>query len=244
MRIRLPFAGVFTLLLLLAGYAGLSSLQLDETTLPINDKVLHALTFFSLTVAFYWVIDTSRRRTLHLTLVVCTAGLGVGSEFLQAVLPNGRAFDFFDVVANLVGSLAALGLCAWYHKRMLERKRVRKYTAVPSGEGGIDGEGDEQEDLELGEGPGIGGRGGRVSGDGHEEGVVTGSGIGIGAGAGADEGQRAAAATLEEEVDNWDENAVDAWDEDDAGDVGVSAPLTGKDGEAHGDHGSAKKRSD
>ncbi|KAK4032274.1 hypothetical protein C8A01DRAFT_41291 [Parachaetomium inaequale] len=227
MRIRLPFAGVFALLLLLAAYAGLT--PNTTTAIPINDKALHLLTFLLLTVAFYWVVDTSRRRTTHLTLVVCTAGLGVGSEFLQAFLPNGRTFDFFDVIANLVGSLVGLAACSWYHKRMLERKRLRKYTAVPTGEGGAQGE----EDLELGEGPGIGG--GRVSDGEHEEGVSGGS-----SGAGAGGGLRAA--TLEEEVDNWDENAVDAWDEDDAGDVGVSvsAPAAGKDVEAAGD----KKRAD
>lgn len=187
--------------------------------------MLHLVTFFLLTVAFYWVIDTSRRRTVHLTLVVCGAGLAVGSEVLQAVLPNGRSFDLWDVVANVAGAAAGLGLCAWYHKRMLERKRVRKYTAVPTGEGG-------GEDLELGEGPGSGGGGsGSGLGGGHEEGVVIG-GSGV-------EGQRGAV-TLEEEVDNWDENEVDAWDEDDAGDVGVSAPTVGKDAEAAGD----KKRSD
>jgi hypothetical protein len=174
------------------------------------------------------VVDTSRRRTLNLTLAVCTAGLAVGSEFLQAVLPNGRSFDVFDVAANVIGSLAALGICSWYHKRMLERKRVRKYTAVPTAGDEIDGE----QDLELGEGPGIGGGGE------HEEGVIA----GVSGSVGPVDGQRAT--TLEHEVDNWDENAVDAWDEDDMGDVGVSAPATGKDVEANGDHGSAKKRSD
>ncbi|KAL2127551.1 hypothetical protein VTI74DRAFT_10557 [Chaetomium olivicolor] len=229
MRIRLPFAGVFAVLLLLASYVGLSSLQLPDTSLPINDKVLHLLTFFVLTLAFYWVVDTSRRRTLNLTLVVCTLGLGIGSEILQAVLPNGRAFDLFDIVANLVGSLAGLGLCSWYHKRMLERKRLRKYSAVANGE-------HDEGDLELGEGPGIGG--GRQSVE-HEEGV-TASG---GGGDGAATGQRAM--TLEEEVDNWDENAEDAWDEDDTGDVGGSSPTKGRDSEANGEHaGAAKKRSD
>ncbi|KAL2151341.1 hypothetical protein VTH82DRAFT_6439 [Thermothelomyces myriococcoides] len=228
MRIRLPFAGVFVLLSLLAGYAGLSSLQLGgEGGLPINDKVLHLLTFFVLTIVFYWVIDTTRRRTTHLTLVVCTAGLGVGSEFVQAVLPNGRVFDIFDIVANLVGSLAGLGLCSWYHKRMLERKRRRKYAAVPTtGDAG-------GEDLELGEGPGIR----RASGE-HEEGVIT----TMSGATGASGGQRAT--ILEEEVDNWDENAVDAWEEDDTGDVGVSAPTSGKTAEPGGDSTGAKKRSD
>lgn len=143
---------------------------------------------------------------------------------MQAVLPNGREFDIFDVVANIVGSLAGLGLCSWYHKRMLERKRLRKYTAVPTaGDAG-------GEDLELGEGPGLGGGGGVVSGNEHEEGV-------IGSSAAVSDGQRAT--TLEQEVDNWDENAVDAWDEDELGDVGVSVP-SGSD--ANGEQG--KKRSD
>ncbi|CAN8105032.1 unnamed protein product [Discula destructiva] len=183
MRIRLPFAGVFFLLLLLAGYAGLTSLHLD---LYVNDKVLHLLTFFLLTVVFYWILDTNRRRTLHFTLVICTLALGVGSEFLQGFLPNGRDFDFYDIVANVVGSLAALGLCSLYHKRMLERKRLRKtYTAVPGEDG------DVEEDIELGEGI-IGAQ---------ESGVV-----------GGESAAPACNMTLEEEVDNWDENAPDDWD--------------------------------
>ncbi|SPO04471.1 related to VanZ domain protein [Cephalotrichum gorgonifer] len=173
MRIRLPFAGVFFFLLLIAGYAGLSSLQ---TGAHVNDKFLHFITFLLLTIVFYWVVDTNRRRTLNLTLIVCTGILGVGSEFLQSVIPNGRNFDFFDIVANVAGSCAGLGLCTWYHLRMLERRRMRRnYDAVPGGEEG---------DLELG--------------NGQESGVVEGG---------------AGPTTLEEEVDNWDENAMDDWDD-------------------------------
>jgi hypothetical protein len=146
----------------------------------INDKVLHCVTFFILTTAFYWILDTTRRRTLNLTLVVCTLVLGIGSEILQGLLPNGRAFDFYDIVANLAGSLAALGLSTWYHTRMLERKRARRYQAVP---------GDEERDVELGEG---------VVGA-QESGITS----------------VAPEPTLDEQVDNWDENAEDPWDEDD-----------------------------
>ncbi|KAI1185511.1 hypothetical protein F5B17DRAFT_407565 [Nemania serpens] len=213
MRIRLPFAGIFFVLCLLAGYAGLSSLQLDQV---VNDKILHALTFFILTVVFYWVIDTTRRRTLNLTLLVCTLILGIGSEFVQGFLPNGRNFDLNDIVANLVGSLAGLALCSWYHQRMLERKRQRRYSTVP---------GDEPGDLELGEGLAD-----------QEEGIT-----------GADT-EQAHARTLEEEVDNWDENAQDNWDEDDdepEGDIGVSAkPQIGELDGGEGAKASAKKRAD
>ncbi|KAK0713093.1 hypothetical protein B0T26DRAFT_716376 [Lasiosphaeria miniovina] len=221
MKIRLPFAGVFFLLLLLAGYAGLTTLQVDT---HINDKLLHLVTFFALTVAFYWIIDTNRRRTLNLTLVVCTLGLGVGSEFLQALAPLGRVFDILDLVANVVGSLVGLGLCSWYHKRMLERKRLRKhYNAVP-------GEDLGEEDLELGEGVAV------STGD-HEEGVTA---------AGPTSATGVRTTSLEHEVDNWDENAVDNWDDDDlGGDIGISSVGAGKDVEANvGDHGGSKKRAD
>lgn len=181
----LSSAGVFFLLLLLAGYAGLTSLQVDVL---VNDKVLHLFTFFVLTVVFYWITDTNRRRTLHFTLVVCTLGLGVGSEFLQGFLPNGREFDFYDIVANVVGSLAALGICSWYHKRMLERKRQRKsYTVVPNNDG------EEEVDIELGEG---------IVGA-QETGVTAESSNGA--------GTATKNMTLEEELNNWDENAPDDW---------------------------------
>ncbi|TGO25218.1 hypothetical protein BPAE_0085g00380 [Botrytis paeoniae] len=202
MRIRLPFAGAFLFLLLLAGYAGLTSIQVDAV---INDKVLHTITFFILTVVFYWILDTSRRRNLNFTLIICTGILGVGSEFLQGFLPNGRTFDFYDIVANIVGSLAGVALCSWYHLRMLERKRLAKtYHVVP---------GDEEQDLELGEGVGA-----------QESGVA------------------AASRTLDEEVDNWDENMEDAWDEDEqAGAVdsvegeGLKTPSASSTGEVDGD---------
>jgi hypothetical protein len=57
-----------------------------------------------------------------------------------------REFDPFDIAANVSGSLIALALCNWYHKRMIERKRAaRGYNAVA---------GDDELDVELGEGVG------------------------------------------------------------------------------------------
>ena len=129
--------GAFLFLTLLAAYLGLTAIHIPQ----LNDKFLHFVTFFLLTITFYWILDTTRRRVLHLTLLVVTFGLGLGSEVLQSLLPNGRNFDAIDIAANVVGSLAALGLCALYHKRMLERKRRRKgYGIVPQ-------EGDD--DLEM-----------------------------------------------------------------------------------------------
>ncbi|OAA59227.1 vanz-like protein [Niveomyces insectorum RCEF 264] len=261
MRIRLPFAGTFFLLLLLAGYAGLSSLQLGGL---VDDKLLHVVTFFALTVAFYWIVDTSRRRTLNLSLLVCTVGLGIGSELLQASLPdNGRVFDLLDIAANVVGSLAALGLCSWYHKRMLERKRHQRYAAVPGGAGDDDdpGAGDAglfvgvgDVDIELGQGVGVPRT---VLHDGdhehdhdHDDAATTPtttlatppstapSATSAVVGPAGNPVPAAAAPphrSLEEELDNWDENAEDPWEgEDDTGDMGA----------ATGAGGGPKKRTD
>ncbi|PTB44402.1 hypothetical protein M441DRAFT_55450 [Trichoderma asperellum CBS 433.97] len=203
MRIRLPFAGVFLLLLLLAGYAGLSTLQLGGY---VNDKVLHFVTFFLLTIVFYWIVDTSRRRTLNMTILVCTVILGIGSEFVQSFLPNDRDFDLYDIVANIIGSLLGAGICAWYHKRMLERKRQRKhYDAVP---------GEDTEDVELG--------------DGQESGILSAS---------------TRSRTLEEEVDNWDENEEDNWDDDNALDT-ETPPAAAANGADAADSREPKKRTD
>ncbi|CAG8197066.1 unnamed protein product [Penicillium nalgiovense] len=186
MRIRYPFAGAFIFLLFLAGYIGLlphSTSSTIPTQLQPNDKFLHLVTFFLVTVVFYWVLDTTRRRTIHVTLVVCTLGLGIGSEVVQGFVPNGRDFDLFDIVANVVGSLGAVGLCNWYHRRMMERRRRSRYGMTEEG----------TEDVELG----------GVSGNSRRDSEAMGP-------------QESGVMSLEQEVDNWDENAVETWDTEEA----------------------------
>ncbi|KAK6376345.1 hypothetical protein LTS17_006940 [Exophiala oligosperma] len=200
MRIRFAFAIAFVILLLFASSLGL----LPHSSLPStpaaaqpyipsqSDKAVHFLVFFALTATFYFILDTNRRRVIHLTLLVCTLVLGVGSEVAQGLLPNDREFDGWDVLANVIGSLAALGLCSAYHRRSAERRRKAKYSALAS-------DGLEGEDLELAEGSGGGdelGRPSRPADDGQETGVV--------------------ARSVEDELDNWDENVPDEpWDDDD-----------------------------
>ncbi|RAL01628.1 VanZ family protein [Aspergillus ibericus CBS 121593] len=208
MRIRYPFAGAFLFLLILAAYIGLlphSTSSTIPSQLQPNDKFLHVVTFFLLSLIFYWVFDTTRRRTLHLTLLVCTIVLGIGSEIVQGILPNGRSFDPFDLLANIVGSLGAVGLCSWYHRRMLDRRRKARF-------GSIGGDGTDN-DVELGhlhdEEEGLGPQ---------ETGVMS----------------------LEQEVDNWDENAVDNWEEDDeTGDLAGDLSKRASPADGHG-----AKRSD
>lgn len=189
-------AAAFVVLLFLASAGGLlphSALPNTPTSpVPQTDKFLHLFTFFALTATFYFILDTTRRRVLHLTLFVCTFALGVGSEVVQGLLPNDRDFDPYDVLANVVGSLTALGLATAYHRRSTERRRRAKYSAL-TGEG-LEG----QDDLELGEGGMSSELSNRDTDDGQRTGILP-----------------LAPKTVEEELDNWDENAPDAWDEED-----------------------------
>ncbi|RPB25503.1 hypothetical protein L211DRAFT_805994, partial [Terfezia boudieri ATCC MYA-4762] len=127
MRIRIPFAITFSLLILLAAYTGFSSISP-----PINDKVLHFFTFFLLALTFYWILETTRRRAVNFTFVSITLIASILSEILQPLVNSTRLFDPLDILANALGSLTALGLNGWYHKRMLSRKREKKnrYAAL------------------------------------------------------------------------------------------------------------------
>jgi len=79
----------------------------------------------------------------------------------------------------------------------MERRRRAKYSAL-TGEGL---EAEEDADVELGEGPGLSGR---EPGGEQETGVVSLDGSAMGKGR-----------TVEEELDNWDENQPDDWDDED-----------------------------
>ncbi|KAK8217980.1 hypothetical protein IWZ01DRAFT_133561 [Phyllosticta capitalensis] len=224
MRIRKAPAGGFAAIGLLAAAGGFGRQQIPSY--KQSDKALHFITFFLITLCFYWIIETNRRRVLHLTLFVCPLLLGVGSEVVQGLLPNDRQFDPWDILANAIGSISAIAVCSWYHKRMLERRRQAKlYHAVP-------GEDNDEVDLELGEG---------ANSRGQESGVIREGGEG--------------GMSVEEELDNWDENAED-WDaeEADGGGAGSSkskgevaeaaATAAAADGHDHDVQKASKKRDD
>ena len=134
----------------------------------------------------------------------------MGSEIVQELLPINRSFDPWDVVANVLGSLVALMLANAYHRRAAERRRRAKFSALL-------GEDVGGEDVELGEGPGSSGANGtidgsvRVGSSGQETGVVS----------------TPPRKTVEEELDNWDENVPDeAWEEDEDDTTGKKPLMT------------------
>lgn len=131
---------------------------------------------------------------------------------MQGLLPNGRDWDPYDVLANVVGSLLAVAVANWFHRRSAERRRLAKYSALATAEGEEDielGVGSASQDLESGLQP-------------QENGVV-----------GARTDSLGAKKTVEEELDNWDENAADedAWSDDGDGvkDAKVTPATSSRD---------------
>lgn len=169
---------------------------------------------------------------MHITLLICTAGLGIGSEVVQGLLPNGRNFDPFDILANVVGSALALLMCSWYHRRMLERRRKNKHYDIVPGEDDNSADQDigGERDVELGEGLGH-------SLNEQEVGSVPADANGQ---AGA-EATQSKVTNVTEELDNWDENEEDWEDGPAGGGAGVQMTPT-----SNNDDGTelVKKRAD
>lgn len=74
-------------LCLISALAGFSPSNYAIPSYKQSDKVLHFVAFFFVTVTFYWVLDTNRRKVVQVTFAVCTLGLGLVSELVQSLLP-------------------------------------------------------------------------------------------------------------------------------------------------------------
>ncbi|KAI5284356.1 hypothetical protein KEM54_001396 [Ascosphaera aggregata] len=210
----------FVFLLLLSAYIGLAPHSTANPAIPgqNGDKLLHAFDFFLLTLIFYWVLDTSRRRVLQCTAVVCFGILGVGSEIVQGLLPNGRIFDFWDIVANFIGCSGGLATCMWYHRHLLERRRLNRF--------GGNGNGREEEDLELGQREPLT-RDVDHDHDHERDNAIGPQETGI-ISSQSEAKKKPTNQTLEEEVDNWDENAEEE-EEDDEDDEDDDWDIEGDD---------------
>lgn len=125
-----------------SAYLGFADIQL------IHDKLLHFVTFFVLSLLCYWILDAPRKRCINFTVVACTVLGGIGSEFAQSFLTT-RQFDINDIVCNIAGSGLAIALSAWYHKRLLDRKREARYKLLRSNISSSSNQDTELQDIEA-----------------------------------------------------------------------------------------------
>ncbi|GAA5927203.1 hypothetical protein JCM3775_002477 [Rhodotorula graminis] len=159
LRIRPAFVLLTFLSLLvlsLLGFHPTLAHHLAPPQVPLSDKVLHFVCFAAATALFYacWVVDESARRVAvwryfkeAATVVVCMLVGGIGSEFLQSLLPY-KTFQPGDVVANLLGSGIALALS---HHGARQARREAELRTLYSALGDMPSD-DDDDDEEGGVG--------------------------------------------------------------------------------------------
>lgn len=84
---------------------------LPGSSLPvvrIEDKLLHAGSYFLLMLWFAGVYEKRRHMVLALVLVL----LGLSLDVIQGGL-SSRSFELLDVLANTIGIAVAWGLSSW-----------------------------------------------------------------------------------------------------------------------------------
>ncbi|PWO01027.1 hypothetical protein FA09DRAFT_292313, partial [Tilletiopsis washingtonensis] len=155
LRIRPAMAALNVVALL--GLAFLGFHPRGQAYVPFNDKVLHFVCFLAATALFYmiWDVDEDARRSwlwrnapLSLTWLVCFFAGGIGSEFVQGLLPY-KTFQWGDVVANLLGS--SLGLFASFHfeKRYRAQREIARLYQPLDAEAYGDDEDEDWDDADV-----------------------------------------------------------------------------------------------
>lgn len=113
--------------LVAAGYLGFALIHLN------HDKLIHALTFFIITIEVYWLFDTNNKshKTVRLiTFLSCTVGASITLEVVQNVVNPSRIFDVYDIGFNMMGSLVGLGGCVVVHGYIIKRNRQLRYRRL------------------------------------------------------------------------------------------------------------------
>lgn len=127
-------AGVFSVIataivvfLLLAPSSGMESSWLK---FKHADKLVHFLMFLFLNLAYlydYTKFKSPRhtRINVELAFTVFASMLGLLTESCQLAMGLGREFEYLDIIADVLGAFAALGLMRWFGGHVL-RKYVFK----------------------------------------------------------------------------------------------------------------------
>ena len=81
-----------------------------------QDKIWHFLTYAILSWLIFKVISGNQLFVYAIIMAALLSSLyGVFMEVLQALVNTGRYFDYFDIIANIIGSLT--GSLVYYFTR-------------------------------------------------------------------------------------------------------------------------------
>lgn len=68
------------------------------------DKVVHVIFYLVMTYLLLKSISRNGSYIILIAIVICS-GYGILMEVLQGALDLGRYFDYYDIIANIIGSL-------------------------------------------------------------------------------------------------------------------------------------------
>ncbi|WP_396142155.1 VanZ family protein [Flavobacterium sp.] len=96
--------------------ASLASLKnMPAISIPGNDKTAHFIFYFVFFVLWYFGLKRFvKYRRFDLILVLITLFYGICMEFFQAKLTANRQADFYDFLANSIGTLSGFFMILLY----------------------------------------------------------------------------------------------------------------------------------
>ena len=99
-------------------YLSLVKLPNIPSEIPMADKLIHFLIYCLITF-FYKQIYTNRK----ISLAIFFIAYGIGIEIIQGQTQY-RSFEFFDILANSIGTLMGLTIATKYFSNVLQKIEV------------------------------------------------------------------------------------------------------------------------
>lgn len=105
--------------------------QLGKSQLYSYDKLGHFLIFFGWTL-LYGLFMFSKKRTEIKFVLIFLAGavFGVSIEILQGILPIGRTMGASDALADISGSIVAIGILFLIKRRYLSSEMEKHLKKI------------------------------------------------------------------------------------------------------------------
>lgn len=72
------------------------------------DKLVHFIMYLALSWSVLLAFDIAGKPRKRIVIWVLVVGYGILLEFLQGILPIGRQFSYYDMIANLTGCISGL----------------------------------------------------------------------------------------------------------------------------------------
>ncbi len=97
--------------------------EMPKVDLPGNDKTIHFLFYFVLTLLWYVALERKyKNRLLKFLIVGASIIYGIIIEILQGVLTQNRQADVYDALANSAGAFLALLVIFWLNSKTFQNK--------------------------------------------------------------------------------------------------------------------------